>query len=549
MKRFINHRDRIVPEAIDGLLCSSAGAGLAHLDAGPGARVVLRDDADRGRVAIVSGGGSGHEPAHAGFVGPGMLSAAVCGEVFASPPVDAVLSAIMAVTGEPGCLVVIKNYTGDRLNFGLAAEQARAAGLRVETVVVGDDIALLDGDADRGKARGIAGTLFVHRIAGHLAEQGRPLEEVAAVARTVANEVMSIGLSLSPCDPYTGRTESRLSADQVELGLGIHGEPGAEIGALADADTLMARAADRLDAVLGAETRPLALLLNNLGTVPPLEMSLLVSALRRTALARRVELLVGPAPLMTALDMNGFSLSVLPLTEERRAALLAAPPTPAWPRARALAEPRTLSAPALPDALAATGSDDPAMRALVERAAAVLVAQEDAINDLDAKVGDGDAGTTFAQIGRTLRDTLPRLPLADPAALLRSLGGLLAARSGGSSGVLLSILFAAAGAEAANGKPVPAALRGGLDRMMALGGARPGDRTMVDALVPALDALVAGHALPAVATAARAGADATRSMNRARAGRAAYVPEASLRDVPDPGAEAIARLLETLARG
>ena len=157
MKHFINERSAIVTEAVE--LAVMLGEGkIARLDGYPSIKVVVRTDADRAHVAVVSGGGAGHEPAHAGYIGAGMLTGAVAGEVFTSPSVDAVLAGILAVTGEAGCLLVVKNYTGDRLNFGLAAEKARALGLHVEMVVVADDVAI----AGAARPRGIAGTLFVH---------------------------------------------------------------------------------------------------------------------------------------------------------------------------------------------------------------------------------------------------------------------------------------------------------------------------------------------------------------------------------------------------
>ena len=178
MTQFINKKEDIVTEAIDGVIRASGGA-LVRLDGYPHIRVAMRADWDRSRVALVSGGGSGHEPAHAGFVGPGMLTAAVCGDVFASPSVDAVLAGILAVTGEAGCLLIVKNYTGDRLNFGLAAERARAFGLNVSMVIVDDDIAL----PDLPQPRGVAGTLFVHKVAGALAESGADLATVTEAAQ------------------------------------------------------------------------------------------------------------------------------------------------------------------------------------------------------------------------------------------------------------------------------------------------------------------------------------------------------------------------------
>ena len=180
MNQFFNLKEDLVTDAIDGVLEVSGGK-LARLDGYPHIKVVMRADWDKSGVALISGGGSGHEPAHAGFVGRGMLTAAVCGDVFASPTVDAVLAGILAVTGKKGCLLIVKNYTGDRLNFGLAAERARAFGLKVEVVVVDDDIAL----PDLPQPRGVAGTLFVHKIAGAVAEAGENLDSVAATARAV----------------------------------------------------------------------------------------------------------------------------------------------------------------------------------------------------------------------------------------------------------------------------------------------------------------------------------------------------------------------------
>ena len=241
MAQFMNAKETLVTEAIDGLLALSGGA-LTRLDGYPHIKVVYRSDWDRSRVALISGGGSGHEPAHAGFVGRGMLTAAVCGEVFASPSVEAVLAGILAVTGEAGCLLIVKNYTGDRLNFGLAAERARALGRKVEMVVVDDDIAL----PDLPQPRGVAGTLFVHKIAGAAAEAGQSLEEVTLAARAVIANVASIGKSLDTCTVPGSPKEARIPAGKAELGLGIHGEPGVEQVDFATAEAAMEMVVDKL---------------------------------------------------------------------------------------------------------------------------------------------------------------------------------------------------------------------------------------------------------------------------------------------------------------
>ena len=540
MKQFMNTKETLVTEALDGLIRTSNGR-LARLDGYPHIKVAVRTDWDKSKVALVSGGGSGHEPSHAGFVGKGMLTAAVCGDVFASPSVDAVLAGILAVTGKAGCLLIVKNYTGDRLNFGLAAERARAFGLKVSMVIVDDDVAL----PDLPQARGVAGTLFVHKIAGAMAEAGADLDTITAAARQVIAGAISIGMSLDTCTVPGSPKEDRIARGKAELGLGIHGEAGVEQVDFSGARAAMAMVVDRLLPHLGQGDH--VALLNNLGATTPLEMSVLAEELARSALGGRVRWMIGPAPLMTSLDMHGFSVSLLPVTEAEVAHLAAPVDPPAWPGLSALAPVEVLP---LPDGLAPIQplpSAHPAHRALLERCCAALIACETDLNALDAKSGDGDTGSTLAGAARALRDALDRLPLADATQLYRAIGNELSQTMGGSSGVLLAIFFAAAGDASASGRDWIGALSAGLDRVMQVGGALPGHRTMIDALAPALAALPEG--LPAAAAAARKGADATAGMTRAKAGRASYLSADKLAGFNDPGAEGVARLFETLARG
>lgn len=541
MKSFTNKQSEIVSESIEGLLSNGK---LAVLDRFPEIRVVVRKDWDKSRVALISGGGSGHEPAHAGFVGEGMLTAAVCGDIFASPSVDAVLSAIMAVTGDAGCLLIIKNYTGDRLNFGLAAEQARSMGYKVETVTVGDDIALGE-DVQR---RGVAGTLFVHKIAGYYAAKGCSLEEVAAIARRVAESTMSIGLALTECQMFHGVKEARLAESQAELGLGIHGEPGAKIVDYSNADAMMAMAAAEIESKIKDKNAKYALILNNLGTVTPIEMNLLLGALRKTPLAQRIEYIVGPGLFMTALNMSGFSLSVLALDAELEQGLTAVAEPAAWMTAYRNSKPASVPTPALPDVLLYEASKDAATRSVVECIAKSFDSIEDEINALDAKVGDGDAGATFAAASRTILSLSDKLPYADGAQLLQTIGRILSREAGGSSGVLMSIMFTAAANNFTQTKHWGKAMLAGLDQMKLYGGARKGQRTMIDALEPAFTVLAEGGTLAEAASAARKGADETKNISKTRFGRSSYVPEESLKGVPDPGAEAMARVLEAAAK-
>ncbi|MGO7533863.1 dihydroxyacetone kinase subunit DhaK [Rhizobium leguminosarum] len=537
MKHFFNRRENIVTEALDGLLLTSSKGRLARLDSFPDIKVILRADWDKSKVAIISGGGAGHEPSHAGFVGRGMLTAAVSGEIFASPSVDAVLTAIRAVTGEKGALLIVKNYTGDRLNFGLAAEKARAEGFDVEMVIVADDIAI----PGINQPRGVAGTLFVHKISGYHAERGEDLKTVAAHAAAAAGDIVSLGMSLSTCSVPGQSHEDRLGENEGELGLGVHGEPGVERIALQPVADIVSTMVARLTPTL-REGGNHALLINNLGAVPPLEMTVIANAVLSSPLGRRVRLIIGPAPMMTALNMNGFSLSLIRLDAVREAALTAAVEPHAWMPAverheiRVIAAPRTSAA--LNGANGAAG-DDAHNRRLITALCEHLISQESELNRLDGRVGDGDTGSTVATGARSVLARLDTLPLDRPAATLASLGDILGTSMGGSSGVLLSIFFTAAAKAMADKADISAALIAGLDRMTFYGGAEVGDRTMVDALSPALQALASGD-VAAAARAAAAGAESTKTMMKARAGRASYVGERDLAGVADPGAVAVA---------
>jgi dihydroxyacetone kinase len=286
-------------------------------------------------------------------------------------------------------------------------------------------------------------------------------------------------------------------------------------------------------------------LLNNLGGTTPLEMAVLAEELGRSSIAGALSHIVGPAAMMTSLDMRGFSVSVLPLDSETEAALAAPVVLAAWPGVAAFGAVRVKP---LPDGLtpvAPMASTHAGHHALLVRCCDLLIGAETALNALDAKSGDGDTGSTLAGAARALKGALDRMPLADLTQLYRAIGIELSQTMGGSSGVLLAIFFTAAGDASASGRDLPGALRAGLERVRQVGGASPGDRTMIDALAPALEAF--GQGLPAAAKAARTGADATSRMTKAKAGRASYLSESSLAGHNDPGAEAVALLLEGLA--
>ncbi|MEE2945740.1 MAG: dihydroxyacetone kinase subunit DhaK [Pseudomonadota bacterium] len=539
MKHFINNKEDMVTDALDGTIATSSGK-LTRLDGYPHIRVVVRSDWDKSKVALVSGGGSGHEPAHAGFVGEGMLTAAVCGDVFASPSVDAVLAGILAVTGPAGCLLIVKNYTGDRLNFGLAAERARAFGHKVSMVVVDDDVAL----PELPQARGVAGTLFVHKIAGAMAENGANLEACTLAAERVIKSTRSIGMSLDTCTVPGSLKEHRIPHGMAELGLGIHGEAGVEQVASAGAADAIGKMVEKL--AEGLPKTPHVALINNLGGASCLEMSILTNSLLKSEIGSQIRHVVGPNSMMTALDMHGVSISLLELADGDKEHLAQGVGAPAWPDLDEVSHPNVLP---LPDGLSpirAPASAHDETKQFLTECCHVLIASEDDLNTLDAKSGDGDTGSTLATAARALIDAMDTLPLADHTQLYRAIGLELSQTMGGSSGVLLAIFFAAAGDASSSGLSLKDALAAGLARMQEIGGARPGDRTMVDALLPALEALKID--MKSAAIAAREGADYTATLTSAKAGRASYINAEQLDGHTDPGAEAVARLFEHLAR-
>ncbi|WTQ61364.1 dihydroxyacetone kinase subunit DhaK [Streptomyces sp. NBC_00158] len=316
MKMLINSPDSVVTDALRGM-----AAAHPELDVDVERQVVVRRDARAGgRVGLVSGGGSGHEPLHAGFVGPGMLSAACAGAVFTSPVPDQMLHAAGAVDAGQGVLFVVKNYTGDVLNFQMAAELAEEDGLRVERVLVDDDVAVTDSLYTAGR-RGTGATLFVEKIAGAAAEEGAPLERVAALARQVDESSRSFGVALSACTtPAKGSPTFDLPDGELELGVGIHGEPGRERRAMMTsreiAEVAVTAVLDDL-AQTGPLGGPVLLLVNGMGATPLLELYGFHAEVAAVLAARGVPVaraLVGNY--VTSLDMAGCSVTVCRADEE-----------------------------------------------------------------------------------------------------------------------------------------------------------------------------------------------------------------------------------------
>ena len=315
MKKLINDPKNVVNESVAGF--EAAHSQLVRVSHDP--LYIVRTDAPvAGKVGIVSGGGSGHEPLHGGFVGPGMLDAAVPGPVFTSPTPDPILAATKAVDGGAGVLYIVKNYTGDVLNFETAADLAAAENIEVRSVVINDDVAVKDSLYTAGR-RGVAGTVLVEKIAGASAERGDDLAAVATLAEKVNSQVRSMGIALTPCVvPHAGEPSFTLADDEIEIGVGIHGEPGRERIKLQPADAIVDRILTPIiDDIPFVSGDKVLLFVNGMGGTPQIELYIVFRRAAEVLEEKGIEVtrsLVGNYT--TSLEMQGMSITVLKLDDE-----------------------------------------------------------------------------------------------------------------------------------------------------------------------------------------------------------------------------------------
>lgn len=313
MKKIINDPNQVVTDMLMGL--SKANPKVVY--AGEGVEVISRKEKTPGKVGVISGGGSGHEPAHAGYVGKGMLDAAVAGNVFASPSPDRIIEGIKAADNGAGVLMVIKNYSGDIMNFEMAGELADMEGIKTASVVVKDDVAVPNSTYSTGR-RGIAGTVFVHKIAGAAAEAGKSLEEVQAAAQKTIDNVRSMGMAMTPCIlPGVGTPGFSLAEDEVEIGMGIHGEPGINREKLVPAKELAEKLVSRILEDYDYSGSEVAVMVNGLGGTPLMELYILYNEVEKLLTAKGIKVyrtFVGNY--MTSLEMAGCSVTLLKLDDE-----------------------------------------------------------------------------------------------------------------------------------------------------------------------------------------------------------------------------------------
>ena len=327
MKKFINDAALVEEQMILGMV-KAYPQYLKKLDCG---NVVVRADKKESKVALISGGGSGHEPAHGGFVGKGMLDAAVAGAVFTSPTPDQIYEGIKAIATDAGVLMVVKNYTGDVMNFEMAAELAEMEGIQVKYVVTNDDVAVKDSLYTVGR-RGVAGTVFVHKIAGAMAEQGASLNEVQAVALKVIDQVRTMGAAIEPCTvPAAGTPGFELADNEMEVGIGIHGEPGTHREPLKPADEIVDLLLEQILADIDYTGSEVAVMINGAGATPQMELFIINNHVADVLKEKNIHVyktFVGEY--MTSIEMQGFSISLLRLDDQLKALLDAPADTPAW---------------------------------------------------------------------------------------------------------------------------------------------------------------------------------------------------------------------------
>ncbi|MCL1994890.1 MAG: dihydroxyacetone kinase subunit DhaK [Defluviitaleaceae bacterium] len=576
MKKIINNPQDIVPEMLNGII-----AAHPQLDFDPKYKFLFKRKKEPNKVTLISGGGSGHEPIHGGFIGTGLLDCAVCGEVFASPSQIQVYQAIKATAGTKGVLLIIKNYSGDIMNFKNAAEMAKEDGIEVDYMVVDDDIAVEDSLYTVGK-RGVAGTMFVHKIAGAAAAAGKSLAEVKAIAQKANENTVSIGFALTSCTiPAKGSPIFELGEDEIEYGVGIHGEPGIRREKTKTANELAKAAVEGLvkDAKLKKGDK-IALLVNGFGATPLMELYLLNNAVTKELDQLGIEpqrTIVGSY--MTSLDMAGGSVTFLKLEPELLGYLSDSAVSPAIvvdnPQDNTPYSPKYHSQ--------AQGNynveSDGAWNKIsneqfslqniiytVDFLAQEIIKNESKFNDLDSAAGDGDFGTSVSKGFRQLKNEWSQLTAnsKDIGEFLNGCSLIIMENCGGASGPIWGSAFRGAGKYTAGKTQLSVSefaemLQQAVSAIQTTGersfgrGAVVGDKTLIDALVPCVEAWKKAaessatfkDALDQGAKAAVDGAKATEKIV-ARLGRAGNVGERSLGS-PDAGATGLGILFTAIA--
>ncbi|KAJ2636438.1 Dihydroxyacetone kinase 2 [Coemansia sp. RSA 1286] len=575
-KHFITDPKTLVKNSLCGLAIANP-----HLSFDEQQKVTFTKDlADlrKKQVTLFCGGGSGHEPAHAGFVGYGMLTAAVSGHVFASPTSSQVLSCLRRVYSEEhGTLVVIKNYTGDVLNFGRAVERFKSERVnhnlplpKVATVVVDDDVGVVNpNDDEEGGVgrRGLAATVLVYKLAGACATAGGSLDQVKAVAEYAISNSFTIGCALNAASvPGQGMPRS-LDSDEMEIGMGIHNEPGFATKKVQPADVLVPDLVKHIvdsmpfrKATSGNSKRRSVLLVNNLGATSNLEMGLVTKLAAESVRAQGIDpVRVFSGTYMTGLAMPGVSITLLmlPDNDDQYANILklvdAATYCPGWVNHAHVADAGCTDESAQGPKVQIKPASDPVWERVISEAYSSVVAEEPQVTLLDQLMGDGDCGQVLLSGATAIRDAAQatQLPLNDPAAALAQISSIVEDAMGGTSGIIYCLFLDGLAQQlralniSDNSSLTPQvwgkAMLGALDTLYQYTSARPGHRTLIDALQPFASTLSQTGNLDAALGAAGKGAEDTAQMQPKR-GRAVYVQ--SKDNIADAGAVGLVAVIK-----
>ncbi|GAB1771800.1 dihydroxyacetone kinase subunit DhaK [Priestia megaterium] len=581
MKKIINKPEDVVLEMCKGMVLAHPELSLIEKY-----KVIKKEQINKNKVSIISGGGSGHEPAHAGYVGKGMLDAAVCGDVFASPSQIQIYQAIKETASDKGTLLVIKNYSGDMMNFKNAAYLAEEDGIQVDYVKVDDDIAVQDSLYTVGR-RGVAGTVLVHKIAGAAAERGYDLPKVKEAAENAIANVKSIGIGLTSCTvPAKGTPTFEIAEDEMEFGVGIHGEPGIRREKIISADELAERMVTALLKEIGIEDGKgeVAVLINGFGSTPLQELYLLNHSVIRELSRRKVTIartFVGNY--MTAIDMAGASISIMKLDENLKSLLSEECDTPAlklkgevpavtYDEIIGTAEAPKVSYEVQTNKEYSVVTENRLtlnnIIFMVDQMSECIIRNEIPFCELDSHAGDGDFGMSVAKGFKQLKAEWHEIlenKSNDIGNFLEACSIVIMEHCGGASGPIWGSAFRAAGKNTESkteltltefAEMIQASVKG----IQATGersfgrGAVVGDKTLIDALVPYADTLTSSaaegeslkHALVKAAEAAVEGAKSTEQIV-ARMGRAGTVGERSL-GYPDAGAHGLGVIFTEVAQ-
>lgn len=579
MKKIMNRSETMVPE-----MCAGIALAYPELEFMKRYKIIKKREQNADKVSLISGGGSGHEPAHAGFVGKGMLDAAVCGDIFASPSQIQIYQAIKETAGNAGTLMIIKNYSGDMMNFKNAARLAEEDGISVEYVKVDDDIAVQDSLYTVGR-RGVAGTVLVHKVAGAAAEKGYSLKQVKAYAENAVLNTRSIGFAFTSCTvPAKGTPTFSIAENEIEYGVGIHGEPGVSREAMMTADELSKRMTDSLVKELGlSENDEVTVLVNGFGGTPLQELYLFLNSTAKILDEYKIKIYRSFAGnYMTSIDMSGASLTFMKMNSELKSLLDAESDAPAF-KVNGPVLPRNYE-PFIPAYHTQSENTDQKnhtkgsakvrqeiltvdnMIFIVDTMSECIIKNEVPFCELDAYAGDGDFGMSvskgFRQLRREWNDILEE-KVCDIGEFLDACSLIIMECCGGASGPIWGSAFRAAG-KAAKGKQKLTAeefavlLQEAVTGIQKTGeysfgrGAVVGDKTLIDALVPCADVWTenAGNKIlkelfQLSADAAVNGAKMTEKIV-ARMGRAGTVGKRSI-GYPDAGAFALGVIFSKIA--